>query len=244
MFTLNLAVNLQSTGKPLPATGSWGAQTQFPTGPPKVCAQARIPCVKVLYRVPEQNIVCEWTLGVIKAVEPQPDGTIKHALHQLVLDENEAAARYTLRKAWAAGENRPTPTSFQRPDYPDIARNAGVGGVVVVRLIVGPDGLIKSAAPLGGPALLQPPVLDAVRHWKFDPLTIGQQPTSFQIDEQFAYNAAKPNTFADMDPSGKVMLEQTDSHLEPGFHTNGASSGSWATCSAVTCTQAAPSTPK
>ena len=227
MFTLNQASLFGDTGKPLPANGAWGAQTQFPAGMPKVCMQNRVPCVKVVYRVAEDKVSCEWTLGLLVAAEPQPDGTVRHAVHQIVLDENDAAARYTLRKGWGRGEAPPRPTTFQRADYPAVARDARVGGVVTVRLIIGPDGLVKSAVPLGGPAMLQKPVLEAVSHWKYDPLMIGQHPTSFQIDHQFSYDPGKSDTFAGMDPSGRVMLQQNDSHLEPGFHSDGASSGSW-----------------
>jgi len=243
MFTLNPSVNVEAAGKPLPATGSWGAQTQFPGGPPKPCVEARVPCVRVIYRVPEMNVVCEWILGLLVVVAPQADGTMGHATRSIVLDENEAAARYTLRKAWAHGEAMPHPTKVQNPEYPKIAIDASVGGVVAVRLVVGPDGAVKSVVPLAGPPMLQVPVLEAVRHWKFDPLSIGGQPTSFQLDEQFSYKAPRANTFAGMDPSGHVVIPQTDPHEEPGFRTDGVSSGQWSSCSAVTCAAAAPDVP-
>ena len=243
MFNINPAVNVEPTGKPLPATGSWGAQLQFPAGPPKVCAQAHVPCLKVLYRVPEDKIVCEWTLGYVTAVEPQPDGTVRHATHQVVLDENDAAARYTLKIGWGRGEARPNPTFYRQPDYPTMARNANVGGAVAVRLVVGPDGLVKNVVAVG-PKLLQPAVIQAVQQWKFDPLSIGQQPTSFQIDTQFNYNAAKPNMTAGMDPSGQVMLQEADPHLQQGFRSNGASTGGWSSCNSAGCSIASPETPK
>jgi TonB family protein len=244
MFTPNDVVNVEATGKPLPTTGSWGVQTKFPDGPPKVCALAHVDCVVVVYRVPEEKLVCEWAVGFVNVVEPQADGTIQHATHIEVLDENDAAARYTLQKAWAKGE-APKPVEFQRPEYPSIARSAQVSGVVTVRLVVGPDGLVKSAVATSGPAMLQGPVLAAVRQWKFDPVQFGQLPTSFRIDEQFAYNAQKPNISAGMDPSGHVVLQEADPRLNPGFRSNGASSGAWATCTAATgCQAAAPDVPK
>jgi len=244
MFTPNDAVNVEATGKPMPTTGTWGAQTKFPDGQPKVCALAHVECVVVIYRVPEDNLVCEWAVGFVNVVEPQPDGTIKHATHVEVLDENDAAARYTLKKGWAKGE-APKPVEFQRPDYPSIARSAQVGGVVTVTIVVGPDGLVKSAIATSGPSMLQAPVLAAVRQWKFDPLEIGQQPTSFRLDEQFAYNVQKPSISAGMDPSGHVVLQEADPRLDPGFRSNGVSSGAWATCTAATgCQAAAPNVPK
>jgi TonB family protein len=203
-----------------------------------------VPCVKVIYRVPAANIVCDWTLGLVTVIEPQPDGTIKHVTKQMLLDENDAAARYTMRRAWPHGEAPPAPTYVQRAEYPNIAAGAHVAGVVTVRLVVGPDGLVKSAVPLAGPAILQPPAVEAVRHWKFEPLAIGQQPTSFQLDEYFNYAAGKTDFSASMDPSGKVVEQETDSRLGIGFRSDGASSGNWQTCSATGCANAAPATPK
>jgi TonB family protein len=243
MFTPNDAVNVEATGKPMPTTGSWGVQTKFPDGPPKVCSLAHVDCVVVVYRVPEDKLVCEWAVGFVNIVEPQPDGTIKHAMHVEVLDENDAAARYTLKKTWAKGET-PKPVEFQRPEYPSIARSAQVGGVVTVRIVVGPDGLVKSAVATSGPAMLQAPVLTAVRQWKFDPVQIGEQPTSFRVDEQFSYNIQKPNISAGMDPSGHVVLQEADPRLAPGFRSNGVSSGAWSACAATGCQSAAPDVPK
>jgi TonB family protein len=244
MFEINQSVNVDATGKPLPATGSWGAQAQLPEHPTKPCALARVPCVNVLYRVPEEKIVCAWTIGFVNAIEPQPDGTIKKGLHRIVLDENDDAAHYTLRKAWSPGEEMPKPTVFQRAAYPALARDAKVGGSVVVRLIVGPDGLVKSTYA-NGPKLLQPAVIEAVSHWKFEPLIIGVQPTSFQLDEQFNYDAGHADFSSSMDPSGKVMVQETDPHYGPGFRSDGASSGTWQTCNAASgCTAVAPTTPK
>ncbi len=244
MFTPNDAVNVEATGKPMPTTGTWGAVTKFPSGQPKVCVLAHVDCVVVIYRVPEDKLVCEWAVGFVNVVEPQPDGTIKHASHVAVLDENDAAARYTLQKAWTKGET-PKPVVSQRPDYPSIARSAQVSGVVTVRIVVGPDGLVKSAVATSGPSMLQAPVLAAVRQWKYDPVQIGQQPTSFRVDQQFAYNLPKSSISAGMDPGGHVVVQEADPRLAPGFRSNGVSSGAWATCTAATgCQAAAPDVPK
>jgi TonB family protein len=244
MFALNDTVNLSTTGKPLPATGSWGAQTQFPNGVPPACAAARVPCVKVVYRVPELNIVCDWTIGLLVAVEVSPTGEVQHKIHTVVLYENEAAAQYTLQKVWLPGNVAPKPVELHRAGYPEIARAARIDGAVVVRIVVGPDGLVKSAAILAGPSMLRDAVLSAVRQWKFEPLTIGSQTTSFRLDRQFNFNAAKPDFSAGMDPSGKVILSEGDPLFGPGFYSQGASSGTWESCSATGCNKASPSTPK
>ena len=245
MFTPNEGINVESTGKPLPTTGSWGVQVNFPNGLPQVCVDNDVPCAMVYYRVPEAKIVCSWTMGFVTRVEPADDGTMVHVSRLLLLDENESAARYTLRKGWQRNEKRPRPVVYIRPDYPKIAQEAGIGGVVQVRIEVNPDGTVRSAAGVGGPAMLQKPVVAAVQQWKYDPMLINGRPTSFRVDEQFNYSAGRIDISAGMDPSGKVIEDNRDPRLGGGFRSDGASSGSWATCTLATgCTAAAPVVPK
>jgi len=242
MFTPNDLVNVPALGKPLPLTGTWGAQTRFPNGYPAPCARAAVPCIKVIYNLPEAKITCEWTLGYLVAVEPQPDGTIKHAVHEIVLDENADAAHYTMRKSWSRGDTRPHAIVTKSPIYPAIAAAANIGGVVAVRLVIGPDGSVVNAAAIGGSSLLQPAVLEAVRQWKFDPPHVGSQPTSYRVDEYFGFNNGHPDFSDAMDPSGKVMMQNSDPHMEPGFTSQGTSGEQWESCTAVTCVHATPPT--
>jgi len=244
MFTPNDLVSVPTLGKPLPLTGTWGAQTHFPNGYPAPCTRAAVPCIKVIYNLPEAKITCEWTLGYLVAVEPQPDGTIKHAVHEIVLDENADAAHYTMRKAWSRGDTRPRPVVTKSPDYPLIAADANTGGVVAVRLVIGPDGSVANAAIIGGPKLLQPAVLEAVRQWKFDPPRVGSQSTDYRIDEYFGFNNGRPDFSDAMDPSGKVMMQNGDPHFEPGFTSQGTSGEQWESCTAVTCVHATPPAPQ
>jgi len=242
MFTPN-DTPVEATGKPLAGTGTWGVQTKFPDGIPKVCTDARVPCLKVVYRVPEDKLVCDWTVGFLTVAKPQPDGTIKHDLQEIVLDENEPAARYTIRKAWP-NEPWPRPVVYKQADYPDLARASGIGGAVVVRIDVGADGVIKNVEAETGPAMLRASVVAAVKQWKYAPLAVGNQHTAFRVEEQFNFNVAGPNISAGMDPSGKVVMQQDDPHYAPGFRSNGASSGQWEQCSSGGCSISSPATPK
>ncbi len=244
-FTPNEMVRIETTGKPLSKTGTWGAQVNFPGGLPKPCTDAHMPCVRVNYRVPDDHVVCEWEVGFIKISEPQSDGSRKSVEEWVVLDENEQAAHYTLKKTWAADEDMPRAVALTRAEYPQIAREAHAGGVVRVRIIVGPDGRVQSAVPLSGPAVLQPPVVAAMRKWRFEPQTIGTQPISFRLDEQFTYNIAGPDLAADMNPSGVVVLPNDNPRETPGFRRDGAASGSWVSCDTATgCKSASPDVPK
>jgi len=85
-------------------------------------------------------------------------------------------------------------------------------------------------------------VLEAVRQWKFDPPHVGSQPTSYRVDEYFGFNNGHPDFSDAMDPSGKVMMQNSDPHMEPGFTSQGTSGEQWESCTAVTCVHATPPT--
>jgi protein TonB len=55
------------------------------------------------------------------------------------------------------------------PAYPDIARVAGVQGVVVLDCTIGVEGRVSDVKVLGGPILLQAAAADAVRQWRYRP---------------------------------------------------------------------------
>ena len=62
------------------------------------------------------------------------------------------------------------------PVLPDLARQAGVRGVVVLELTVGADGTVTNATVLRSIPLLDKAALDAARQWRFDPTLVNNQP--------------------------------------------------------------------
>jgi protein TonB len=55
------------------------------------------------------------------------------------------------------------------PDYPAAAKQKGVQGAVVVRVVVGTDGRVETAQAVSGPVLLRQAAADAVSRWRFSP---------------------------------------------------------------------------
>ena len=66
--------------------------------------------------------------------------------------------------------------SSKPPEYPLVAKQAHVQGVVVVSATVGVDGKVKSASAVSGPPLLQKAAVDAVRQWVYKPTTLNGAP--------------------------------------------------------------------
>ena len=55
------------------------------------------------------------------------------------------------------------------PEYPDLARQAGVKGVVILEAVISPDGRVQKATVLRSVPLLDEAALTAVRQWVYSP---------------------------------------------------------------------------
>jgi TonB family protein len=195
-YTINPLVRLPDTHNPLPPTGKWSIRTTRPDS----CPHDDSPCARVVYTVPEANVACEWT------VVPGRDGAPNS-----FLDENEDASHYLLRKLQAV-DLTPLVLTSPQPVYPPIARAAHISGAVVVRLVVSGKGVVTSATPVSGPAMLFGASADAAKKWTFRPLQVGTQSASFTVDLNASYflvadpsNCTKDNVCRSI-PNGTASL--------------------------------------
>ncbi len=69
-------------------------------------------------------------------------------------------------------------TKRTTPDYPEIARNSHVSGVVSVSITITPQGTVADARAINGPALLRQPAVNAVRSWRFKPYMLNGHPVA------------------------------------------------------------------
>jgi protein TonB len=65
------------------------------------------------------------------------------------------------------------------PEYPFLAAQARVGGLVILEAQVGTDGRVESVTVLRGHPLLDEAAASAVREWRYKPLLLNGQPTAF-----------------------------------------------------------------
>jgi TonB family protein len=61
------------------------------------------------------------------------------------------------------------------PSYPDLARQAGIDGLVKLHAIIGKDGTIQQLSLISGHPLLAQAALDAVRQWRYEPTLVNGQ---------------------------------------------------------------------
>jgi protein TonB len=73
-------------------------------------------------------------------------------------------------------EEYPSVATIVKPDYPDLARQAGVEGQVVVLALVGVDGHVKEVRLAKSVPLLDAAAMDAVRKWVFTPALDNHHP--------------------------------------------------------------------
>jgi protein TonB len=59
---------------------------------------------------------------------------------------------------------------------PDTARQAGITGVVVLEIVIAPDGSVRDAKILRSIPLLDQAALDTVRQWRYEPTLLNGAP--------------------------------------------------------------------
>jgi periplasmic protein TonB len=66
------------------------------------------------------------------------------------------------------------------PQYPAVARVAGIQGVVVLQATISQNGLIQNLRVISGPPMLQRAAMDAVRSWRYKPYLLNGQPVEVE----------------------------------------------------------------
>ncbi len=62
-----------------------------------------------------------------------------------------------------------------KPDYPLLARQMKVQGSVILKALIGRDGIIQNLRVVSGPRILASAAEDAVRQWHFKPHLEGSE---------------------------------------------------------------------
>lgn len=68
------------------------------------------------------------------------------------------------------------------PVYPKIALAARVMGVVLVKAVIGKDGVIKELEIVNGSPLLTQAALDAVKQWRYRPYLLNGEPVEVETN--------------------------------------------------------------
>ena len=82
----------------------------------------------------------------------------------------DTVRRLTQAEALKAAVSKP------QPDYPPIAKQLKVEGKVEVEISIDPSGTVSSVRALTGNVALTGAALNAVKRWKFEPITENGKP--------------------------------------------------------------------
>jgi TonB family protein len=173
------------TGQQLPLSGRWSIGSEHPSGCPEPPPGGAQPCLRVIYKVPEADVTCEW---VVLLSQDGANGAI--------LEQNDDATHYFIQKL-SPDNAKPLVLKRRDPNYPPIAIAAHVQGEVKLQIVVGTDGKPVSGTTLSGPPMLIGAAKEAITGWAFKPLQIGARTVSFQTEITFHFETFGP-------PSGKV----------------------------------------
>src|SRR5579864_1819892 len=72
------------------------------------------------------------------------------------------------------------------PEYPAIAKQAGIQGTVVIKAFISRAGAIERTELLSGPPLLAHAALEAVRQWRYRPYYLNDEPV--EVETQITVN--------------------------------------------------------
>jgi len=73
-----------------------------------------------------------------------------------------------------------------QPQYPSLARQAGIQGIVVLQAVIDGEGRIANLRVVSGPPLLRAAALDAVGQWRYRPYYLNGQP--IEVETQVTVN--------------------------------------------------------
>lgn len=161
---------------PPPAPSARRTSRAKPAPRPQTTAQFAAPIEIPEEIVPEEGLDLGVEGGVAGGVEGGvPGGVVGGIVGGLPTDAPPPAPVVRV-----GGMLKP-PRLLQRvaPEYPTLARQARMTGVVIIEAHVGTDGSVRTARILRGLPLLDEAALDAVKQWRYAPLLLNGVPTEF-----------------------------------------------------------------
>jgi periplasmic protein TonB len=117
--------------------------------------------------------------GVIGATGPRGRGVIDSIGNSVEVAPPPPAPTHPLRVShWSEGNL----IYRVQPIYPPLARQARIQGAVELRAIISKAGTIENLVVLRGHPMLVPAAIDAVRHWRYRPYLLNDEPIEVETE--------------------------------------------------------------
>lgn len=145
-----------------------------PVAPPTVGVAVPVPDAEA---PPEQTIASQ---EEIASITPSVQSSTGDGEGQIVV---QAPTEEELPKfgEYVYVEELPEAITKVPPSYPDIAREAGVDGQVVVQALVGKDGRVKDTRVVKSVPMLDAAAVAAVKQWVFKPALSNNKPVAVWV---------------------------------------------------------------
>ncbi len=98
-----------------------------------------------------------------------------------------SVAGYTGRLSVGASAQAAKLITRVQPEYPMMARQQGVSGIVTLRAIIGEDGSVKDLSVVSGDSMLAGAALNAVKKWKYQPTMVNGKPVEVTTEIQVIF---------------------------------------------------------
>ena len=141
-----------------------------PVAPPSVAVPVPVPDAEA---PPEQQIATQEELASSTAAVSEGDGDLVVAP-----PDEDALPKFG---EYVYVEELPEAVTKVQPIYPDLAREAGVDGTVLVQALVGKDGKVKDTKVVKSIPMLDKNAADAVKQWVFKPALSNNKPVAVWV---------------------------------------------------------------
>jgi protein TonB len=145
-------------------------QIAQPVAPPTVGVAVPVPDAEA---PPEQTIASQEEIAQVTPGVSSSDGDLVVAP-----PSDDALPQFG---EYVYVEELPEAITKVAPIYPDIAREAGVDGVVLVQALVGKDGHVKDVRVVKDIPMLKEAAVTAVRQWVFKPALSNNKPVAVWV---------------------------------------------------------------
>jgi protein TonB len=100
-------------------------------------------------------------------------------------EEGSAPVSPDLQRIYTRWDTAPRLLDHTRPDYPPIARKAGVDGTVTLHVVIGVDGKVEEVkvATSSPKFIFDEAAAAAVRNWRYEPALIDGHPVRAKVSQ-------------------------------------------------------------
>jgi protein TonB len=150
--------------------------------PPEVAIQQQVapPTVGVAVPVPDAEAPPEQTIASQEELSQSTPGVDTGDADKIVVapPSEEELPKFG---EYVYVEELPEAITKVNPDYPEIAREAGVDGTVMIQALVGKDGKVKDTRVVKSIPMLDASAVAAVKQWVFKPALSNNKPVAVWV---------------------------------------------------------------